>query len=92
MAIFLGGVLVTGGYSAKIYKMLLGSFSITTIVNGLAIIGYPETEVSESVEGVLLLLILLVTMLSAERSRKREKAPSDKEPDEKAVEEATSIK
>ena len=43
MAIFLGGVLVTGGTSAKIYKMLLGSFSITIIVNGLAIIGYPQT-------------------------------------------------
>jgi ribose transport system permease protein len=27
MAIFLGGVLVTGGSSAKLYKVLLGSFS-----------------------------------------------------------------
>lgn len=71
MAIFLGGVLVTGGTSAKIYKMLLGSFSITLIVNGLAIIGFPESQVSESVEGILLMLILLVTILATMRDRKR---------------------
>jgi ribose transport system permease protein len=71
MAIFLGGVLVTGGTSARIYKMLLGSFSITIIVNGLAIIGFPETQASESVQGILLLLILFVTILATNRDRKR---------------------
>jgi ribose transport system permease protein len=82
MAIFLGGVLVTGGTSAKIYKMLLGSFSITIIVNGLAILGYPETQASESVQGLLLLLILFVTILATNRDRKRgsplgDEAPTD---------------
>jgi len=71
MAIFLGGVLVTGGTSAKIYKMLLGSFSITLIVNGLAIIGYPETQTSEMVQGLLLLLILLVTIIATRKDRRR---------------------
>jgi ribose transport system permease protein len=77
MAVFLGGVLVTGGTSAKIYKMLLGSFSITIIVNGLAIIGYPESQTSESVQGILLLLILLVTILATNRDRKRDKPSLD---------------
>jgi ribose transport system permease protein len=67
MAIFLGGVLVTGGSSAKLYKVLLGSFSITIIVNGLALIGLSETQYSQSLEGLLLLLILLVTILASKR-------------------------
>lgn len=77
MAIFLGGVLVTGGTSAKIYKMLLGSFSITIIVNGLAILGYPESQTSESVEGILLLLILFVTIMATNRDRKRVSPPCE---------------
>ena len=68
MAIFLGGVLVTGGSSAKFYKILLGSFSITIIVNGLAIIGMSDSHISQSVQGVLLLLILLVSILAGKRS------------------------
>jgi ribose transport system permease protein len=80
MAVFLGGVLVTGGTSAKIYKMLLGSFSITVIVNGLAIIGYPETQASESVQGLLLLLILFITIIATGRDRKRERPPVEEIP------------
>ncbi|MDR2609977.1 MAG: ABC transporter permease [Clostridiales Family XIII bacterium] len=63
MAIYLGGVLVTGGSSAKIYKVILGSFSITIIVNGLAITGNSDSQISESVEGFLLLLILFLTIV-----------------------------
>ncbi len=70
MAIFLGGVLVTGGTSAKLYKVLLGSFSITIIVNGLAMIGMSQSQISQSVEGILLLLILFVTILANRRSGK----------------------
>ncbi|MDR0817411.1 MAG: ABC transporter permease [Clostridiales Family XIII bacterium] len=64
MAIYFGGVLVTGGTSARIYKVVLGSLTITTIVNGLAIIGKAESQISESVEGILLLVILFVTILA----------------------------
>lgn len=71
MAIFLGGVLVTGGASAKVYKALLGSFSITIIVSGLAIIGKAESHISESVQGVLLLAILFVTILANNKAGKR---------------------
>jgi ribose transport system permease protein len=68
MAIFLGGVLVTGGTSAKLYKVLLGSFSITIIVNGLALIGLSETQYAQTVQGVLLLLILFVTIKASNRT------------------------
>ena len=80
MAVYLGGVLVSGGKSAKFYKVLLGAFSITIIVNGLAIIGYPETQMSQSVGGILLLLILFITTLVTLRSRNRTSA-SDETPE-----------
>ncbi|MCM8709962.1 ABC transporter permease [Clostridium sp. SYSU_GA19001] len=61
MAIFLGGVLVTGGFSAKIYKLLIGAFTMTIIVNGLQLSGV-KTEYSEAVEGVLLMIVLFATI------------------------------
>ena len=82
MAIFLGGVLVTGGSSARFYKVLLGSFSITIIINGLALIGRSDSHISQSVQGVLLLLILIVTILAGKRSNRVKHlsdAPSEKE-------------
>ena len=72
MAIFFGGVLVTGGSSAKIYKVFLGALSITIIINGLALIGKSGTQVSQSVEGILLLVIMFITMI-ASRGRKVKK-------------------
>jgi ribose transport system permease protein len=68
MAIFLGGVLVTGGAGAKIYKVILGSLSITLIVNGLAIIGKSDSDISQTVEGLLLLAILFITIIVNTRS------------------------
>ena len=67
MAIFFGGVLVTGGSSAKFYKLILGALTITIIINGLALINLSDSQISESVEGVLLLLILFLTILANRR-------------------------
>lgn len=69
MAIYLGGVLVTGGSSAKFYKILLGSFSIQIIVNGLALMGKSDAHYSQFVQGVLLLLILFLSALAARRKQ-----------------------
>lgn len=63
MAIFLGGILTTGGFSAKIYKIILGSITITVIENGLTVIG-ASSFISEAVEGILLIVILIVTIVS----------------------------
>lgn len=75
MAIFLGGVLVTGGSSAKFYKILLGSFSIQIIVNGLALMGKSDSQISQSVQGVLLLVILFLSAVAGRR-RGRGRTPA----------------
>lgn len=78
MAIFLGGVLVTGGSSAKFYKILLGSFSIQIIINGLALLGWSDSHISQSVQGILLLLILYLSVLAGNK-RKSAKALGEAE-------------
>ncbi len=67
MAIFLGGVLTKGGSSGKFYKILLGSFSIEIIVNGLALNGWGTSYMSQGVQGLLLLAILIITQLAQKR-------------------------
>ena len=90
MAIFFGGVLVTGGTSAKLYKVLLGSFSITIIVNGLNHIGLSQTQYSQSIQGILLLLILGVTILASKKSRKSAQLPDEAEAIDEQAEEKTA--
>lgn len=76
MAIYLGGVLVTGGSSAKFYKILLGSFSIQIIVNGLALMGKSDAHYSQSVQGILLLLILFLSAMAARKKGKAKEVPA----------------
>ena len=71
MAIFFGGVLVTGGTSAKFYKVVLGSLSITVIVYGLSLIGMSDSHISQSLEGGLLLLILFISILTNRQKKYR---------------------
>ena len=86
MAIYLGGVLVTGGSSAKFYKILLGSFSIQIIVNGLALMGKADAHYSQSVQGILLLVILFLSAMAAHRKGKvREVSAETVESKEEAV-------
>jgi ribose transport system permease protein len=77
MAIFLGGVLVTGGSSAKFYKILLGSFSIQIIINGLALINMSDSHISQSVQGILLLLMLLMSAFAGKRAERVRNVPDD---------------
>ena len=81
MSIFFGGVLVTGGSSAKFYKIILGALSITIIVYGLSLMGMSDSHISQSVEGGLLLLILFITILANRRKKLREEpaAPTEEE-------------
>lgn len=77
MAIYLGGVLVTGGSSAKFYKLLLGSFSIQIIVTGLALMGKSDAHYSQSVQGILLLVILFLSAWAARRKGKTKEIPTE---------------
>ena len=77
MAIYLGGVLVTGGSSAKFYKILLGSFSIQIIVNGLALMGKADAHYSQTVQGILLLLILFLSAVAANKKKKAKEPSAD---------------
>ena len=70
MAIFLGGILVSGGFSAKLYKMILGSITIIVIENGLTVCKVSSTA-SEAVEGILLVIILCITIYSHNISQKK---------------------
>ena len=81
MAIFLGGILVSGGSSAKFYKILLGSFSIEIIINGLALMGRGDSHTSEAVQGILLLLMLLVSQLASLRTKRVKEIHEDPPPE-----------
>lgn len=70
MAIFLGGILVTGGFSAKLFKAIIGSFTIVIIENGLVSCGV-DTSPSEAIEGILLVVILCITIYSNKIALKR---------------------
>ena len=61
MAISLGGILTTGGFSAKIYKLIIGSFTIVVIENGMIILGV-SSALSEAIEGIILVAILITTV------------------------------
>ncbi len=69
MAIFLGGILVSGGHTAKLYKAIIGSFTIAIIENGLTVCGV-SSAISEAVEGILLIIILCITIYSHKTSLK----------------------
>jgi ribose transport system permease protein len=79
MGIFLGGVLVTGGYSARISKLLIGAITLSLIKHGMILVGLTSIQVSESVQGFLLMAILYATMklsskefhFSGKRSKKQ---------------------
>lgn len=70
MAIFLGGILVSGGHTAKLYKAILGSFTIVIIENGLTVCKV-SSAFSEAVEGILLVVILCITIYSHKYSLKK---------------------
>jgi ribose transport system permease protein len=73
-AIYVGGVLVRGGATAKMYKAILGAFVVMIIENGLKIMGYASSEVSEAVQGILLMIILFLTIFFEQHSGKKRKA------------------
>ena len=71
IAIFVGGVLVRGGATARPYKGIIGAFIVMTMENGLKILGYSSTEIIEMVMGLLLMIILFLNINIESRSSNR---------------------
>jgi ribose transport system permease protein len=62
IGIFVGGVLVSGGYGSKVIKLLIGCLTVAVIQVGMSVSGYSDTMYVQIVEGVLLIVILWVVM------------------------------
>lgn len=60
--IFLGGVLVTGGDTASMPKVIVGALTLSIIENGLSLCGWTSTDIKQIVEGILLMLVLFITI------------------------------
>ena len=61
-ATFLGGVLVTGGNTAKIPKVIIGALTLAVIENGLVLCGWTSTDIKQIVEGIILMLVLFISI------------------------------
>jgi ribose transport system permease protein len=77
-AMFVGGVPVTGGASSKFYKVLVGSLMLAFLQNGLTISRVPS-EVSELIQGLILLSVVFLGLLVHEKFLQRQTALAAKE-------------
>lgn len=78
ITIYVGGILVRGGATARSYKVIVGAFVVMIIENGLKIMGYASAEINEAAQGILLMVILFLTMYfeNHERKHKNSKRPT----------------
>lgn len=61
MAMFIGGVPVEGGDGTKLYKIILGAFTITLLENGLVLTG-TSGSVTQLIRGIVLLAVVCLTI------------------------------
>lgn len=78
IGIFVGGVLVRGGATARSYKVIIGAFVVMVIENGLKLMGYTSSEINEAAMGILLMIILFLTVTLGNRTGSRRKKHSEK--------------
>ncbi|MDR2785311.1 MAG: ABC transporter permease [Treponema sp.] len=70
-AMFVGGIPVHGGAQAKFYKIIVGSLMLAFLRNGLAITRVP-TEISELIQGIMLLLVVFLGLYVNEKFTRRQ--------------------
>jgi ribose transport system permease protein len=63
---FVGGIPINGGAGSKFYKIIVGSLMLAFLRNGLAITRVP-TEVSELIQGLMLLLVVFLGLYVNEK-------------------------
>lgn len=61
IALFVGGVPVTGGSGSKIYRLLIGATTLAVLENGLTL-SKVSSEVSELIEGIILIGVVFFTL------------------------------
>ena len=81
IAIYVGGVLVRGGATARSYKVIIGAFVVMIIENGLKLMGYASAEINEVTQGILLMVILFLTMYFENHEGQRRKKMGGNEVD-----------
>ena len=82
MSIYLGGVLVTGGYSANIVRLLVGAFTLSIIKNGLVLVRMSTVDFVQLVQSIALLALIFITIRLGDKvihigARKIEEEPAD---------------
>lgn len=60
MAMFIGGIPVSGGSGTKLYKMLIGAFTINVLENGLVLTG-SSGAITQLIRGIVLLAVVYFT-------------------------------
>jgi ribose transport system permease protein len=66
MSLFIGGIPVSGGMGAKIYKVIIGAPMIVMLENGLVLMGVSGAA-TQGVRGVILLAVVAMAGLLAKR-------------------------
>lgn len=61
MALFVGGIPVTGGMGSKIYKLVIGALTLSLLVDGLTL-SKVSGEISELIEGIILILFVFFAL------------------------------
>lgn len=60
IAIFLGGVLITGGMQSHLYKVIIGAIVIVVLENGMNLSGISSTW-NEAIRGIVLIAVVCLT-------------------------------
>lgn len=71
LALFAGGIPVTGGTSSKIYKLFIGSLIVGILENGLTLASVSGV-LAEGIKGIVLIMVVFITMYHT-NSQMREK-------------------
>jgi ribose transport system permease protein len=69
--IFAGCILVTGGFTTKLPKLLLGCFTFAILKNGLGLCGYNNVFAKEFSQGLVMILIMFAIIRMQDLQNKR---------------------
>lgn len=70
MAMFIGGIPVSGGSGTKLYKILIGAFTINILENGLVLTG-SSGAITQLLRGIVLLAVVYLTDLAKRQLMKK---------------------